>query len=214
VHPSDILSPEWQMTIHFGPVHSIEDVDKAGDTIKDEIFDMLSFTLNTRITRIRLTGHGLTPRPGEGGIAHLLLPALRCNASAKVACFPLSKDSVEKVQNTLSKNWDPRYKALVSLFRYAISTDEPIVQFLILYLILYDTYKNQHKVDKQILSHAPATPQSISPHDGKAETIYTRLRNELAHRTNAIPETMRKEIMNNLDSFRTIVHNIIESSAP
>jgi len=214
VNPSDIFSPEWQMTIHFGPIHSIEDVDETGDAIKDELFDMLSFTLNTRIAGIRLTGHGLTPRSGEGGIAHLLLPPLRCNASAKVGCFPLSEDSVKQVQNTLSRTSDPRYKALIGLFRHAISTDEPIVQFLILYLILYDTYRNQHKVDKQILSHAPTTPQSVSPHDGKTETIYTRLRNELTHRTAGSPETTRKEIMNNLDSFRTIVHRIIESSAP
>jgi len=181
VNPSDIFSPEWQMTIHFGPIHSIEDVDETGDAIKDELFDMLSFTLNT---------------------------------SAKVGCFPLSEDSVKQVQNTLSRTSDPRYKALIGLFRHAISTDEPIVQFLILYLILYDTYRNQHKVDKQILSHAPTTPQSVSPHDGKTETIYTRLRNELTHRTAGSPETTRKEIMNNLDSFRTIVHRIIESSAP
>ncbi len=213
VNPSDEFDPEWWMTIHFGPIHSIEEVDEIGNAIKDDIFDMLSFTLNTKISGIRLTGHGLTPRSGEGGIAHLLSPPFECNASGKVGCFRLSDNSVQDVQNALSRVYSSRHKALISLFRYAIGTDEPVVQFLILYLILYDTYKNQREIDKQILSHEPATPQSISPHDGKPETIYTRLRNEITHRTNVGPEITKTKIMDNLDRFRTIVHRILESTA-
>lgn len=210
--PSDMFNPEWQMTIHFGPMHSIDDVDKIGDVIKDEIFDMIAFTLNTRITGIRLIGHGLTPKSGEGGIAHLLLPQIRCNASAKIDCFPLSVGSVMEIQNTFARNSDPQYKALIGLYRHAITTDEPTVQFLILYLILYDTYKNQGEVDKHIISQEPSTPQSISPYSGKTETIYSRLRNEITHRTTPGPEATRNEIMNCMDSFRDIVHRIIESS--
>jgi hypothetical protein len=213
VYPSDIYSTEWQITFHFGPVRSIEDVDEIGDAIKNEIFDMIAFTLNTKITQIRLIGHGLTPRSGEGGIAHLLAPAFKCNASAKVECFPLSDELVKEVQDKLSRTLAPRYKALIGLFRQAISTEEPIVQFLILYLILYDTFKTQSKVDKKILSHAPNTLQSVSPFNGKDETIYTRLRNEITHRPATSPEITRKEIMDNLDSFRTIVRGIIKSIA-
>lgn len=212
-NPSDEFDPEWRMTIHFGPIHSIEEIDETGNAIKDDVFDMLSFTLNTKIAGIRLTGHGLTPRSGEDGIAHLLFPPFECNASATVGCFRLSDSSVREVQNALSRVSSSRHKALISLFRHAIGTDEPIVQFLILYLILYDTYKNQPEIDKQILSHEPATPQSIRPHDGKSETIYTRLRNEITHRADVGPEITRTEIMNNLDRFRTIVHRILESTA-
>lgn len=62
--------------------------------------------------------------------------------------------------------------------------------------------------------HEPATPQSISPHDGKPETIYTRLRNEITHRANDVgPETTRVEIMDNLDGFRMIVHRILKLMA-
>ena len=213
VNPANEFDPEWRMTVHFGPVHSIEEVDETGNAIKDDIFDMLSFTLSTKIAGIRLVGHGLTPRPGEGGSGHLLLPALECNATVRVGGFRLSNNNIQEVQDALSRISVSRHKPLISLFRHAIGTEEPIVQFLILYLILYDRYGNQHEVDRQIMLHEPATPQSISPHDGKPETIYTRLRNEITHRTYVGPETTRAEIMDNLYGFRIIVHGILKLMA-
>ena len=213
VYPANIYSPEWQMTINFGRIHSIEDVDKAGEAIKDELFDILSFTLDTRITGIKLADHGLTPRSGEGGIADLLIPMMQCNASAKVGCFPLSEVSVKEVQNTFLRTSDPQHKKFIELFRYAIGADESIVQFLIYYLILYEICNNQHGVDEKILSFEPDTPQTLSPKNQKDyETVYTRLRNELTHRTTANRETTRMEIMNCLDSFRAIVHRILVES--
>ena len=211
---ADEFDPEWRMTVHFGPVHSIEEVDETGNAIKDDIFDMLSFTLNTKIAEIRLAGHGLAPRPGESGNAHLPFPPCECsNATGRVGGFRLSNNKVQEVQDALSRISTSQHKPLVSLFRHAIGTDEPIVQFLILYLILYDRYGKQHEIDKQIMLHEPATPQSTSPRNGKPETIYTRLRNEINHRTNAGPKTTRAEIMDNLDGFRMIVHRILKQMA-
>ena len=45
VNPIDAFDPEWLMMVHLGPVQSIEEVDKIGNAIKDEIFDMLSLIL-------------------------------------------------------------------------------------------------------------------------------------------------------------------------
>jgi len=165
--------------------------------------------LNTRIAGIRLAAHGLTPRPEEGIIAHLLLPAIECKGTARSGGFRLSNNNVQEVQDALSRIPISQHKPLISLFRHAIGADEPVVQFLILYLILYDRYGNQHEVDRQVMLHEPATPRSISPHDGRQETIYTRLRNEIIHRTNA-PDTTRAEIIDNLDGFRIIVHRILK----
>jgi len=213
VNPADEFDPEWHMTVHFGPVHSIEQVDEIGNAIKDDIFDLLSFTLNSKIAEIRLAGHGLTPRPGEGAIGHFLIPPFECKGTARSGGFRLSNDNVQEVKDALSTISASRHKPLISLFRHAIATDEPIIQFLILYLILYDKFGNQPEVDRQIILHAPTTPQSISPHSGKPETIYTRLRNEIAHRAKVGPDATRAEIMNNLDRFRMIVHGILKSMA-
>ena len=211
VNPADEFDPEWRMTVHFGPVHSIEEVDEIGNAIKDDIFDLLSFTLNSKIAGIRLAGHGLTPRPGEGAIGHLLIHPFECKGTARSGGLKLSNDNVQEVQDTLSSIPASWHKPLINLFRHAIATDEPIVQFLILYLILYDKFGNQPEVDRQIILHEPATPQSISPHSRRPETIYTRLRNEIAHRARVGLDATRAEIIDNLDRFRMIVHGILKS---
>jgi hypothetical protein len=211
VIPADMYSSEWQMTIHFGPITSIEYIDEVGEVIKDEILDILAFNLNTRITEIRLADHGLAPRPGEGAIAHILLPALCINTSAEVGCFTLSNTCVAEVQNTFLNT--PKLPQFIHLFRCAISSDEPIVQFLLLYLILDGIFGDQKNIDKHILDNVPTTHQSVSPRNGRPETIYTRLRNEIGHRAFVNPEATKREIMNNLDSFRAIVRGIVESSA-
>jgi hypothetical protein len=211
VTPADEFDAEWIMTIHFGSVNSIEEVDEVGNSIKDDIIDMLSFILNTKIAETKLVGHGLTPRPGEGGIAHLLLPSPKFGGTGKVGGFRLSSENIQEVQNAVSRISGLKHKPLISLFRHAISTDEPLVQFMIFYLILYEMYRTQPAVDRYIMNVAPSTPQSISPHTRKPETIYTKLRNEITHRTSGGLEITKAEIVNHLDEFRVIVHRAVKS---
>lgn len=172
---------------------------------------MLSLILDTKVSEARLVGHGLAPRPGEGGIAHILAPSCQVSATGKVGGFKLNSKNIQEVQNAFLKVSSLQYKPLISLFRYAIRSDEPVVQFMMLYLILYDIHKTQPAVDKYIIKAAPTTHREPSPHTGKPETIYTKLRNEITHSTNAGPETTRAEIMNHLDEFRRIVHKAVKS---
>lgn len=211
VNPADQFDPEWLMTINLDTVYSIEEVHNIGDMVKDDILDMLSLILDTRISDTRVVGHGLAPRPGEGGIAHILGPPCKLCATGKVGGFKLNSKNIQDFQNALLKISSLRYKPLIGLFRYAIRTDEPVVQFIILYLILYEMHKTQQAVDKYIMKVAPTTPQELSPHTRKLETIYTKLRNEITHRTNVGPETTRAEVMNYLDDFRRIVHEAMKS---
>lgn len=97
------------------------------------------------------------------------------------------------------------------IFRYAICADEPIVQFMMLYLILCDICENQSGVDRYVMEISPNTDQTQSPHSGRPETIYTKLRNEITHRTNISLELTRNEIINNISEFKRIVHRAIES---
>ncbi len=212
VNPADKFDAKWLMTIQFGPVYSIEEVDEIGNAIKDDIIDMLSLVLNTKIGETRLVGHGLAPRPGEGGIAHPVIPSFECSATGKVGGFRLGSKNIQGVQNAVARISSLQHKPLISLFRHAISSDDPVVQFMILYLILYEMYRNQSAVDKHIMEVAPTTPQSISPHTRNPETVYTRLRNEITHRTNVGPEITRAEIIKHLDEFRTIVHRVVKST--
>ncbi|MBF0529660.1 MAG: hypothetical protein HQK55_10395 [Deltaproteobacteria bacterium] len=213
--PADSFDPGWLMTITLGTVYSIAEVQKIGNMIKDDIFDMLSLILNTRISEIELDGFGLVPRPGEGAIAHLLMPFGKCNATGKAGGFKLNSEKIQDVQDAFLKMSKLQDKPSINLYRYAICSDEPVVQFLILYLILEEMYKNQSAVDKFIMENAPQTLQTNSPFvnsDGspRLETVYTRLRNELVHkRENVYPTATRAEIQDHLDDFRNIVHSMI-----
>lgn len=210
---SDAFCPEWQLTIHFGPVVSLENVIETGGKIKEKIFNTLTFKLNTKISAVRMAGHGLEPRSGEGGIVNAILPSLQCNASGRSGCMPLSKDSIKDIQLTLSGSPDFGHCQTVGLFRHALSAEDPVVQFLCLYLIFDVSLKKQIDIDKRIVLLEPTTPMSPSPHgQGKEETVYTRLRNEFVHRA-FDPQVTRDEMNSYLDSFRRIVRKFIDSEA-
>ena len=206
VNPADQLDPKWLMTIHISTIYSIEEVQKIGNGIKDDVVDMLSLILNTKVSEMKVVGYGLTPRPGEGGIGHLIMPSPEVSATGKTGGFRLGRDDIREIQDALLKVPSLKYKPLIRLFRYAICDNHPVVQFMTLYLILYEMRKTQSEVDKYILKVAPTTPQLPSPHTGKLETIYTKLRNEITHRANVGPKITMAEIIDNLYEFKRIVH--------
>jgi hypothetical protein len=90
VHPNDEFDPKWLTKITLGEVVSIEEVREIGNAIKDNILDRLCFVLETKISEVRLTSHGLTPRKGEGAIAHMILPAIQGSFTVRSGGMKLS----------------------------------------------------------------------------------------------------------------------------
>jgi hypothetical protein len=212
VNSTDQWDDKWLMTVHTGEVSSIKEVQEIGNAIKDIIFDTLALTLDTKIGEINVVGYNLVPRPGEGAIGNTLLE-INGIGTSKVGCSKLNNDDIREIQDALLRMPILKYTNLVRLFRHAISTDEPIVQFMLLYLILYEIQHSQPAVDAYIMKVAPSTPQSVSPHKRSVmETIYTKLRNEITHRTNVPYETTRAEIINHSYAFRRIVRTAIKKT--
>lgn len=94
---------------------------------------------------------------------------------------------------------------------YARAVPEPIGRFMALYSLLDSAGKGmQGQVDRLILSVEPTTHQTTSPHNGQLETLYTRLRNELAHvRPTATVFSTHEEIIVHLPRFEWIVKAIV-----
>lgn len=208
--PDDQYDSEWHITIHFGPVCTIDEVQNIGNTIKDDVLDTLSLILNSKISEVKTVSYNVMPRNGEGAIGHSLLPLLQSKGYGRVGVRQLSNDDITEVKSALLTMFSAKNDGHIILFRHAISNDDPVVQFLILYLILFDN-KKQEKVDEIIMKFAPSTTQSLSPFTQKSETIYTRLRNEIAHRANVNLDSTRAEIIDNLNDFRAIVQQVIKS---
>jgi len=223
--PEEQFDPEWRMTIHFGPSRSMNEVEEIGNTIKDDIFDMLSLTLKTKINGVKMVGSGLAPRSGEGGIVHAVLPySWKIDAHGQTGTSKLRDDNIGEIRDGLSKILSGKQRYLIRLFRYAINADDPVIRFLFLYLILYLMHKNQDEVDNAIMEIAPNTLSSTKPkvaHQAKRlskgkpeknkETIFTRLRNEIAHGREVDLEVTRREIVSHLDDFGAIVRDALKA---
>jgi hypothetical protein len=99
----------------------------------------------------------------------------------------------------------------VKRLNFACSVPEPIGRFIALYsLLLTIGNDRQSEVDKLILDIEPTTHQTLSPKSGLPETLYTRLRNELAHdRKTATVFSTHEEIALHLKRFEWIVKSIV-----
>jgi hypothetical protein len=219
VDPSDRFDPAWLLTIRLGPVSSVEEIAAIGNAMQDDIFDRLPLALDLRIDHIRMVGHSLTPMPGGGAIAHLMSPMPSVTASGRTGGRELLADDVQALQNSLTKAAPPSKGALVALYRSALATDDPVAKFLILYLIVYEKSGNdrQEATDKLISDNTPdpgwKTRSWVDKKGVKKSTmeaIYTRLRNEITHRTEVETEKNRAEIIAHLDAFQKIVRQILQ----
>jgi len=91
----------------------------------------------------------------------------------------------ERVTKALSNSASltPRHR----LYRLACVQTDPTTRFLLLYQLLLLIHRDSQKqVDEFILARIPGTPHSPGPilrpgASPRSETVYTRLRNELAH---------------------------------
>ncbi len=211
INSNDEFDPQWLMKIILGKVTSINEVDEIGLSIKEDILDVLCFSFETKVSKAELASHSLTPRKGEGAIMCCILPALQFSATIRSGGMKLNDKKLSKIQDQVLNIDTSKKKSLFRVFRYATCTNEPIVQFLMFYLILYEIHGNQREVDQYIMEICPNTIRSPSPHNNrKLETIFTRLRNEITHRTNLSPVTTRNEVINNLDSFKQITQKAIQ----
>jgi hypothetical protein len=100
---------------------------------------------------------------------------------------------------------------LLKRFNYSRAINEPIGRFVSLYSLLLSLENDkQEMVDERIEKEEPNVGKSLSPRTNKPETIFTRLRNELAHdrRGCSITKT-HKEIDLHLPRFEWIAKKIV-----
>ncbi|PSJ16087.1 hypothetical protein [Nitrosomonas supralitoralis] len=133
---------------------------------------------------------------------------------------PVNQTSIHGVA-ILTENW---FKSSIPLFhkkydldllkRYNFSREiqEPIGKFISLYSLLSSRCKDsQVETDKLIKSVEPNVAIDISPIKKRQETIFTKLRNELAHnrKDSSVIETHRNIILH-LPRFEWIVKVIVQ----
>lgn len=105
----------------------------------------------------------------------------------------------------------PYNSDLLKRFNFARSLADPISRFLSLYSILTSlALDRQQEIDHFIRAEEPTVSSSLSPKNSKPETIFTRLRNELAHhRVGVSVFSTHEEICIHVDRFEWLVGRII-----
>jgi hypothetical protein len=138
--------------------------------------------------------------------------------------FPKPQFGVAKGVAVANASWfDANRSALVAPYdlervkrlNFACGIAEPIGRFVALYsLLLSEGSDRQTEVDRLILDFDGSTQQTLSPQSGKLETLYTRLRNELAHvRTTATVFSTYAEIELHLPRFEWLVKSVLRPRA-
>jgi hypothetical protein len=188
---------------HFG-ANMVASVVAESELQIDLFWNILSYV---RDTTLRSTGKVLYE---VNGAAQEFNPPVKSSATAK-AVGVASEHWFDDKLPLFHKQYD---LDLLKRFNFSRAIQEPIGKFVSLYsLLLSRCQDNQTETDKQIEAVEPNVAKSISPKTGKPETIFTRLRNELAHDRPgiAVVETHRG-ISLHLPRFEWIVKVVVQRS--
>lgn len=168
------------------------------------IASRISFELDCQIGDLWCNGYSL-PKKDENRHVSASSLLVSCNIVGATV-----KPGIKKIQKLKAFLEEPSKDSdrYLSLFRFSLNQTDSITRFLFLYnLMLLLNGDKQEDVDAQILIINNNTPVTQSPiRLGKMETIYTRLRNEVAHcRSNVDQTKTAKEIQQNVSVFQNIV---------
>jgi response regulator of citrate/malate metabolism len=102
---------------------------------------------------------------------------------------------------------------ILKRFNFARSLEDPVSRFLSLYAMLSSVANdNQQQIDELIRTEEPTVACSPSPRHSRPETIFTRLRNELAHHREGVSVfATHDEIRLHVGRFEGLVRRILEA---
>jgi len=204
----NITSKENQIIVNL----EVEQVFDGDDlTIFNEFFVSMAvaigFECGVQVKNIRNCGHSLPKRDGSRNYQINTGPI--CFSIPKKPKIPNEEQLFNALQFATGDNAE--IEIYLRQYVFANSESNEIVRFSFLYnLLLQIVGDKQSKVDESILDVDPHCEQTISPLNGKPETVYTRLRNELAHkRENSKYSETKMTIEKIVNDFSKVVKKII-----
>jgi hypothetical protein len=141
------------------------------------------FELDVPIWELKISSYSL---PKRGGSRNTKIYAGPITFKLPVKSKCIDQQQIENIEYLCSSVGDEELM-LLRLFSFANSEREAISRYSYLYNVMLQICGDkQANVDMQIMDIKPSTVQTVSPKNGKYETIYTRLRNELAHKRDGV----------------------------
>ncbi|RLG46061.1 MAG: hypothetical protein DRN92_05945 [Thermoproteota archaeon] len=177
----------------------------------EQVLDKLSFVLLTPIQRARLDGGSIEVIKKDGSVEVRRMGTIRIEVDTLIE----KRIDSRSVRTELQSKDIPGSQYL-KLFRFALQAPDMVTEFMFLYAILLTIFDKQGEVDRFIRSIEPDVPYTPRPDKPRIkETIYTRLRNEVAHpnRPKVDLTKTREEISKVLPKFIFIVKKAIERTS-
>jgi hypothetical protein len=169
-------------TVHLDGV-ATERVGRAiANKVLTAVLDRIAFRYSLAIADSQIVSSWFAPvnlPPGAQVQPHSGELAIIGEQADLVLGIPADDLKTELERTTLSG------EPFFSSYRLALQSTSPVEKFMHLYSLLLRFFEDEQvKVDEFIRSRDSAVPQTPDPRRGRSnmETVYTRLRNEFAHR--------------------------------
>jgi len=199
-------------TVHLTAVQSPEAGINLATKVNTAALNRIAFCENIAIENARVEREDFSSLNDQPGARVLVAGTGRYSLTGGNVKFTVGR-SPERLKGELEQPTAPG-ELYYGLFRSARQSMGPIEEFMHLYHILLMLYNdNQTDVDAFILSADASTPQTQHPlkPPGKMETVYTRLRNEFAHKRGGVDlEQTKAEMTQRLGDLRTLAKQTIE----
>jgi hypothetical protein len=172
---------EIQTAVHLASVASHDYGRALATKVNTAALNRICFNYNIAIENARNAGDQFSLINPEPGAPTVMLTDYA--VFSEEVRLVLSIEAAEL--KTKLEHASPPGENYYGLLRSARQSLSPVEEFLHLYHILLMIYNDkQGDVDSFIVSEDPAVPQTQAPlkSQGGMETVYTRLRNELAHK--------------------------------
>ncbi len=199
-------------TVYLASVATQEDGKAIATKVNTAALNRMSFCRSIAIENGQTTSAHFSPlnlQPGD----HLYPTTGDCVITGEAVRVVVSIPAAD-LKMELEQPSSPREQYLFGLFRSALQSLSPAEEFMHLYYILMMSFNDfQADVDAFILGQDPTVPQTPDPRPGKnrMETVYTRLRNELAHtRAGVNLQDTKAEMANRLGELVALTKRAIE----
>jgi len=174
--------------ITLSGVYSSKEAASIGNEIVNIILDRLSIEFNISIEEPHCSGMSLPI--DESGKKHIVTGSFVALNDIIEGDIKPGQKRIEDLIKKLEGETPPRNQHLY-LYRFSAKQKDPLARFMFLYNILLQLNGDSQKdLDAFIRTCDSGVSQSLRPDKPKIiETLYTRLRNEIAHcRNTVLPE--------------------------
>ena len=204
-------------TVHFATVATRQDAERVGAEGFEAVLSELAYDYNLAIENARRTSVALTRVNPIPDVLEAATGEFVAVGQAVVLAIGLGRANVETLRTKLERATPPPGEPMYGLFRIALCATSPVERFMLLYHVLSallpdrNGEDSQREVDTFIRREQPGVVETPHPRRPWSETIYSRLRNELAHRRPGVDlRTTRTEIAAHVGGLVNLAKRAIE----